>query len=525
VAPLLAITALTTLLPQLCSLGESPPRPGGRSDRTADVTDTDAWLMFGGSPNRNMVNTVDKGLPAAWSIEEGERKHIKWTAGLGTCAWGGPVVAGGKVFVGTNNERPRDPTVKGDKGILMCLRESDGKFLWQIAHDKLPHSPFIDWPKQGIASTPTVDGQRLYYVTGRSELVCASTEVVPSRERPGVAAARVIWRLDMRKELGVFPHCLASCSPLVVGDTVFAVTSNGVDEGDINLPAPKAPSFIAVNKHTGKLIWTSAAPGLRIMHGQWSNPAYAEVNGTPQVIFPGGDGYLRAFTPDTGKLLWKFFCNPRNSVYRLGGQGTRSDFIATPVVAGNRCYLGVGQDPEHDEGVGHFWCIDLVKATRLGAVNKDNDVSPREDNFNPAAAVNEWSALGWHFGGEVPPALRRRVGRNWYFGRTLSTAAVQDGLVYAADIDGYVYCLDARTGRPYWQHRMADATWCSPYWVDGKVYIGNDGGQVLVFRAGEEKKLLAVNDVREPVRSPVVAAGGVLYVLTSPGRLYAIARR
>ena len=63
------------------------------------------------------------------------------------------------------------------------------------------------------------------------------------------------------------------------------------------------------------------------MHGQWSNPVYAEPNGKPQIIFPGGDGWIHAFNPKNGELLWKFDCNPKDSVYELGGEGTRNDFV------------------------------------------------------------------------------------------------------------------------------------------------------------------------------------------------------
>ena len=46
-----------------------------------------------------------------------------------------PVIAGGKVFVATNNAKPRDPKIKGDKAVLMCFDETDGRFLWQLVHD------------------------------------------------------------------------------------------------------------------------------------------------------------------------------------------------------------------------------------------------------------------------------------------------------------------------------------------------------------------------------------------------------
>src|SRR5262249_5562174 len=70
-------------------------------------------VMCGGTAEGNMVNTVEKNVPASWSIKKGEEKNIKWVATLGKVSYGGPVVAGGKIFVGTNNVRPRDPKVKG----------------------------------------------------------------------------------------------------------------------------------------------------------------------------------------------------------------------------------------------------------------------------------------------------------------------------------------------------------------------------------------------------------------------------
>ena len=117
----------------------------------------------------------------------------------------------------------------------------------------------------------------------------------------------------MIKELNVFPHKLPNCSPLIAGDLLFVTTGNGADgEGaEAKPPHPEAPSFIAVNKLTGKVVWKDNSPGDKIMLGQWSNPAYAVVNGKAQVIFGGGDGWLRGFEPETGKPIWKFDCNPK----------------------------------------------------------------------------------------------------------------------------------------------------------------------------------------------------------------------
>jgi outer membrane protein assembly factor BamB len=489
------------------------------------------WRMFGGTPSRNMVNTVEKGLPAEWHIGDPKRKippkNIKWVAKLGSQSYGNPVVYGGKIFLGTNNgglRNPRDAVKKGDelipvdKGILICFRESDGQFLWQAVHDKLPSGRVNDWPEQGICSSPYVEDNRVYYVSNRCELVCADTEGFHDGKNDGVqdekykdkTDADIIWRLDMMEELGVFPHNLAVCSPLVVGDIVYVVTGNGHDESHENIPAPRAPSFLAVNKFTGKVLWESNLPGDKILHGQWSNPCYAEINGQPQVIFPGGDGWLYAFEPRTGKLLWKFDCNPKNSKYILGGRGTKNEIIATPVVYEGRVYIQVGQDPEHGEGVGHLWCIDPSKASPTNI-----DLSPVNDNFDPKAPENKNSGLVWHVGGQDKDG-------KLLWRRGLSTCAIHDGLCYIANLSGFVACFDARTGEKYWEYDTLSAIWGSPYVVDGKVYIGTDEGTVYVFEHGKKLRLLAKNEMEAPVLSTPIAVNGVLYVMTRQN-LYAIA--
>ncbi|HVR75630.1 MAG TPA: hypothetical protein VMT52_14945, partial [Planctomycetota bacterium] len=264
------------------------------------------WPMWGGSPSRNMANLLEKGIPSFWDIRTGE--NIKWVAQLGSQAYGTPVVAGDKVFMGTNNQLARNPKVQDDKGVMMCFSASDGEFLWQAVHDKLATGRVNDWPEQGIASSPVVEGDRLYYVSNRAELVCADTEGFLDGEDDGpfhdekyreAIDADFVWVLDMIGELGVFPHNLANCSPLIAGDLVYVITSNGVDKDHITIPSPDAPSFIAVDKRTGKVVWKSAAPGKKILHSQWSAPSFSTADGRPQVIFPGGDGWLRSFEPLT----------------------------------------------------------------------------------------------------------------------------------------------------------------------------------------------------------------------------------
>lgn len=459
------------------------PASGTRAEETA---------MWGFTPARNLVSD-EKNLPADWNTETGE--NVKWKAALGSQSYAGPVLLGGKVFMGTNNHAERNPDIKGDRGVVMAFRESDGAFLWQSAHPKLPAGRVNDWPLQGVCSTPFIQGDRLFYVSNQGRVVCADTEGFLDAENDGpyrsedVTGANgvdIVWEYDMMEELDVFPHNLATCSPVGADGMLFVITSNGVDEGHVAIPSPFAPSFLALSLKTGELVWEKAYPGTNILHGQWSNPAYGKINGAPQVILPGGDGWVYAVAPKTGELIWKFDCNPKDSVWELGGRGTRNAIIATPVIYDDKVFVGVGQDPEHGEGVGHLWAID---ATGKGDVTGTHAV--------------------WHLGGKD-------------FNRTMSTVAIHDGLLYAADLSGFIYCLDLKTGKPHWTYDAYAAIWGSPFVADGKVYIGDEDGDVMIFKAS--KKLEKINEINmgSAVYTTPVAKDGVLYIGTR-NTLYAIA--
>jgi outer membrane protein assembly factor BamB len=299
----------------------------------------------------------------------------------------------------------------------------------------------------------------------------------------------------MMNELKVFPHNMTDCSPLIVGDLVFVITANGVDENHINIPFPDAPSFICLSRQSGKLIWKSSLPGRAIMHGQWSNPTFAVVKGKAQVIFPGGDGWLYGLEPETGKEIWKFDANPKDSKYELGGKGTRSDFIGTPVVYKDRVYIGTGQDPEHFDGVGHFWCIDL---TKTGDISPDLVTDGLKDP--PVTKPNPNSGVVWHYGGDDG---RPFVKRDFHFGRTMSTACVIDDVVYIADIAGYMNVLDANTGKKFWQWDTKSAIWGSCYYVDGKVLVANEDGDMYIFK--HEKKHEVMDEVADGSKAAVEA--------------------
>jgi outer membrane protein assembly factor BamB len=444
------------------------------------------WPMWGGTPDRNMVSPM-KGLPSTWDVTK--KTNVKWMATLGSQSYGNPIVAGGFVFLGTNNEGLRDPQQGGDRGVVMCFRESDGEFMWQITHEKLASGRVNDWPFQGVASSPLVEGDKIYYVSNRAELVCADTQGFNDNENDGPFKEEkhtgkkdgdIIWKFDMVEEVGSHPHNLANSSPVLYGDLIFVSTSNGQDESHVNVPSPKAPSIVAVNKTTGKLVWEANNVGGNILHGQWSSAAVGKIGDVVQVVIGEGDGKVRGYEAATGKKLWEFDTNPKESTWPK----TRNEIIATPVIFENKVYLANGQDPEHGEGVGHLYCID---ATKRGDITKDG--------------------LVWHF-----DKIRRSI----------STGALHDGLLYYPDFSGFLHCIDAKTGNELWQHDMFAAIWGSPLVADGKVYLGDEDGDVVIMKAGREKKLLGEVNMGSSVYSSPIPANGVLFIMNR-NQLFALA--
>ena len=688
------------------------------------------WPQWGGSGFRN--NTpFGENIPADWSIGNyryprtavrigqtpDESRNIKWVVPLGNQTWGNPVVANGRIFIGTNNGAKYIDRFAGDMGVLLCFEEETGRFLWQHSSRKLNSGRVNDWPQQGVCSTPVIDGDRLWYVNNRGEVVCLDTngfhdaqddgemsedqdvgqwvqvfetpaalhnsmsqlreafqaagvqlptriqrhggksnrwtlgtssrnratrknEVTvhwelhlrgsvlvvlppaddsgsprrklfarPDNLYPSLASrkiddalvqliarhgievttdrlkvvsedaewefsgvlfdelrtfrialkeerltvskklqprerenADVVWRFDMLKELRVFPHNMSNCSMITADGMLFVCTSNGVDAGHLETPVPRAPSFIAMDRVTGKVLWEDNSPNDKILHAQWASPCYGVFDGQPQIIFPGGDGWVYSFAPrgdGTGKskLLWKFDANPKEAVWELGGRGTRNSIIGFPSIYDGLVYIAVGQDPEHGEGPGHLWCIDPGQRTDGTDVSAeivvDENGSPIVDRLNPKrglrrnerAQSNPNSAVQWHFtqqdlngNGEVDGDER--------FHRSMSTPVIKDDILYIADTTGYFHCLDAKTGTSYWNYDTFASCWGSAMIVDGHVYLGDEDGEVHIFGHSSDPAVALAGDVvcemNHSIYMTPVVANNVLYV-ASRDSLFAIA--
>jgi outer membrane protein assembly factor BamB len=463
--------------------------------------------------SRNMIS-AEKGLPDRFDPATG--KNVKWVADLGTETHSTPVVAGGRVYIGTNNGKPRDPRQTTDRGVLMCFDEKSGGFQWQLLVPKITTSVYWDWTGCGICSPVTVESNRVYVVSSRGEVMCLDAEgmangndgpfnaegrqCVPDGQpalEPGKADADILWLYDLIKECGIRQHDAANCSILIDGQFLYVNTSNGVDDTHRHIASPDAPCLVVIDKTTGRLVARDDEHiGPNIFHCTWSSPSMGIVNGRKLIFYAGPNGLVYAFEPVTRvtaevqrlKKVWWFDIDPtapKENVHRFTTNRAEgpSTIHSMPVFVDNCLYVSGGGDIWWGKRQSWLKCID---ATKTGDVT---------------STAEKWSY----------PLTRHN----------LSTPAVWNGLVYLAESGRKIHCVDASTGRPCWTNEIQGEMWASTLVADNKVYVGSRRGEFIVLAAGREKHVLSSTVLDGPVSGTPVAANGALYVVTQK-HLYAL---
>ena len=465
--------------------------------------------QWGQRHSRNMVSE-ETNLPTDFDPQTG--RNVKWVASLGTESYATPVIAGGRVICGANNGRPRDPRHEGRRGVLLCLDETTGKLCWQLVVPRFEHQIYLDWSGGGICSPAAVEGDRVYAVTNRAEVVCLDIKgmangndgpfrsegrhMTPAGEPPLEVTdfdADVLWLFDMPSGAGVHYHDSSHSSILIDGDYLYLNTGNGVNRTHSTSPSPDGPSLIALDKRTGRLVGRDREGiGPKIFHCTWSSPAMGTVDGRRLVFFGGGDGVCYAFDalkpgaaalddPVTLNRVWRFDCDPtapKENIrsYMRNRRESPSNIKGMPVYHEGRVYVAAGGDIWWGKDASALLCID---ATKTGDVTE--------------------------------------TGRIWSYpmdGHCCATPSIHEGLVYIGDCDRMLHCIDAATGKACWTHELEGNLWAGTLVADGKVYAGTLRGELLVFEAGRQKRLLASVQLDAPVYGTPVAANGVLYVPT-----------
>ena len=489
------------------------------------------WPSWGGQPSRNMANTTEHGLPDEYavgvdhdydSINLSATKNIKWVAKLGRKTCGSPVVSQGKVFIGTTG-------VPSTNAILLCLDEKTGRELGNFICRR-PPGRGENW---GVCSTPTVEDERLYFVTPYQEVECLdlSSWLNPSAAAGGADADRpIVWRYDMAAILHVEQVHVASCSVLVYGDFVYVCTGNGRSVSRNKPYYPLTPSLIVLNKHTGQLVARDDEQiGEQLWRGQWSSPSLAMVNGKAQILFATGNSFCQAFepvdpaaqiTPDRwttttlrGPIVYFIDVEDKNTAGLSPAEyAQKFNLLAampkpalplefryaiklpatTPVDS-----IPTAKVPDVPL-LKKIWSFDCLPLEYRDApyytthCTGDGQKHPCDIIATPVFYRNRvYVAIGGdpNHGGKhtkgnivcIDPTKTRditRSGKVWNYDQmnvVLSTMAIVDGLVFVVDQASVIHCLDADTGQKYWTYTLqSDRGMLNSALlaVDGKLFAG-----------------------------------------------------
>jgi len=467
-------------------------------------------FQWGGAASPNMVAEAGS-LPA----DPGSVAPL-WELRLGSHQYSIPTIAQGRIYVAANDGAiERAGYRRSGGGAALCFAQATGKLIWQMPspryEDGLKAPYHFDQWSCGICSGPLVDGDRVYVVGNRGEVLCLDQagqangndgpfldelQYMGLAKTPGAKLeptdGDILWRYDLLTELGINGHDVVGSTLLLHGNLLYACTSNGIDDRHNRIPKPLAPSLIVLDKRNGRLLaWDEEIIGQRMLHCNWSSPSPGQVDGKTLIFFGGGDGVLYAFAEPVPpfqpgavqslKKVWSCECNPPGYRARDGqplpySRSERntpegpSEIIGTPVFYAGRVYVAIGQSPVHGAGQGCLWCVDA------------------------ATGAPVWSSQ--------------------LVERTLATAAIADGLLYIPDYTGILHCFDAATGQRLWFHPLESKTWCASCLVaDGKVYLGTEGNFLWVLKAGRQKQVLSKTRLKAtPIT--LTAAQGVLYIPT-----------
>lgn len=450
-----------------------------------------AWPQFRG-PNGGGRAVGKAELPATI----GPNQHVVWKRDLPP-GHSSPVVFGDRIYL---------TAVRDSKLVTMGLDRASGNLLWAA------EAPYQKLEKiHGIGShaqcSPATDGQRVVSFFGSSGLYCYDTN------------GRLLWKHAMgpfRNDFG------AGNSPILVDDRVILCQDHDTD------------SFLmAIDKRTGETIWrTDRSEFPR----NYCTPVIWESGGRRQIVLAAT---LRVvgYDFDTGKELWTV-------------RGLSRTVCATPVVGDDGSLYAAGWsaggDPSDRIRVEPF-----EDAAASRDANKNGTLEPGELPEGPikqrfsqvdrdktgSITRAEYEYFRGLFDKSRNVVLAIRPGGvgdvtsshvAWESTRSVPFCAsplYEDGYIFTVKDGGILSALDAKSGDPIKQDRIATGNYyASPVSGDGKVYLVNERGKLTVVSAIGDWEVLGTADFGEDTYATPAIVAGRIYLRTA-GHLYCFGKK
>jgi len=415
------------------------------------------WPEFRGPGGQGVVESAV--VPVTWS----ESENVTWKTGISGKGWSSPVVLGRQVWLTTAVENEPTPEqieeqfrksgldekkftrrqVAGNVSLrAICVDRETGKLLREIELFEIESPDAIHVANSYASPTPVIEKDRLYCHFGANGTACVDT-----------STDEVVWDRKVQVDFSVG----AGSSPIIYKNLLVLVC-DGIDEQFVT----------ALDKTTGKTVWRTRRPPIRIEDGQrrkaYSTPLVVNHDGRDQLVIPGAQ-WVVSYEPQTGEEIWRV------------DHGSGFSNVPRPVYSNGMVYICTAF------GKPQLWAI---------RVDGRGDVTDTH--------------VVWKHVQQIPAKP--------------SPVLVDDMLFVISDI-GIATCLDAPTGKLRWRKRISGNHSASPTVVDDRVYFLSEEGEITTIRASADYEELAKGKIDGRIMaSPAVLESVVL--LRSDSNLYRI---
>jgi len=437
--------------------------PGRAAPPSSPASSRGSWPSFRGPGASGIAEGMN--LPDTWDGTKGD--HVLWRTAIPGLAHSSPVVWGDRVFVTSAVSSRAGATFR--PGLYGDGDASDDRSSqkWMIyAVDK--RTGKIAWERVAHEGAP--NNKRHIKSTYASASPATDGRIVVAWfGSEGLYAydvdGRFLWKVDLgRVNLGAYDiptfEWGPASSPIIWNGLVIVQCDTQADS-----------FLLAVKADTGETVWKTTRDELP----SWGTPTVAVTSSGPQLV-TNASNFIRGYDPATGKELW-----------RLGGSSKIT--APTPVFDGGLFVVASGRGPERP----------VVRPEAHGDVTL-------------ASGKTSSDAIVWS-----------RTGRGSY----MPTPLIYKGILYVLANNGVFDAYDLKTGEEIYRQRLeriGNGFSASPVAADGKIYLSNEDGDMVVVAAGREFRQIAANPMGDLLMATPALSDGAMYVRTSKS-LFAIANR
>ncbi len=424
-----------------------------------------SWPSFRGPEASGIAE--GQNLPDQWNGKTGE--NILWRTEIPGLAHSSPVVWGNMIYV--TSAVSTDPKATFRPGLYGDGDASSDRSVhrWMVyAIDK--RSGKIIWERMAHQGEP-VDKRHIKSTYANPTPATDGRIVVAWFGSQGVYAydvkGRYLWKVDVgRLDVGAYDiptyEWGPASSPIIWNDLVILQCDTQFDS-----------FLLALDAATGKTVWKTDREEIP----SWGTPTVSNTPAGPTLV-TNASNFIRGYDPRTGKELW-----------RLG----RSSKITapTPIFSDGLFIVASGRGPERP--------IFVVRPEARG------DVTLPEGQTQSQAIV--WS----------------KTGRGSY----MPTPLAYNGILYVLANNGLFDAYNLKTGEELYRQRLplvGSGFSASPVVADGKIYLSNEDGEILVVAAGNKFSHIGTNSMGELLMATPALSDGVMYV-RSAASLFAIGKK